>query len=129
VKKGRGSPACGRRRRRGTDGRRPWLVVAACAALLAGFALVSWLAVREKNATYDEPLHSVAAWTLSNRHDFRINPEDPCLWQYWAALPQSAQALRPDFSWNVWDGILGNADLHTPWVVRAALFGAGGARD
>jgi hypothetical protein len=94
-------------------------VLAACAALLSVFAAASWLAAREKNATYDEPLHTVAAWTLSHRHDFRINPEDPPLWQYWAALLQPADALRPDYSWNVWNAMLSNFDLRWPWVVRA----------
>jgi hypothetical protein len=105
-----------------------WKIAAACAGLLGLFAAVSWLAVREKSATYDEPLHAVSAWTLANRHDFRIDPEDPPLWQYWAALPQPSDALRPDYSWNVWDGMLGNFDLRWPWVVRAMYSEPGEAR-
>jgi hypothetical protein len=103
---------------RGARARR-WKGIAACAALLSLFAAFAWLAAHQKNATYDEPLHTVAAWTLANRHDFRINPEDPPLWQYWAALPQPPDALRPDYSWSVWDAMLSNFDLRWPWVVRA----------
>jgi hypothetical protein len=74
--------------------RRGILVIA---ALLAVFAGLSWSAVRTKSATYDEPLHAMGAWLALRGHDYRINPEDPPLWHYWAALPNGRDALRADF--------------------------------
>jgi hypothetical protein len=89
-----------------------------CAALLMIFALLAWLSVRGKCATYDEPLHVTAAWELARHHDFRVNPEDPCLWQYWAALPQSESALRPDRG-PLWQAIPSDIKWHWPWSVTA----------
>ena len=31
-----------------------------------------------------------------HRMDFRVNPEDPPLWHYWAALPNGPDALKPE---------------------------------
>ena len=35
----------------------------------------------------DEPLHAIAGWLQIHEKDFRVDPEDPPLWKYWAALP------------------------------------------
>ena len=69
--------------------------VVGCAALLAVFAFVAWLAVSSKSPTYDEPLHAVGAWLHLHERDFRVNPEDPPLWHYWAALPNGRGAMNP----------------------------------
>ncbi|MDQ3439541.1 MAG: hypothetical protein M3478_04240 [Planctomycetota bacterium] len=66
-----------------------------CALLLAFFAFVAWRAVSSKSPTYDEPLHAVGAWLHLHERDFRVNPEDPPLWHYWAALPNGRGALNP----------------------------------
>lgn len=63
--------------------------------LLALFATLAWVAVRSKSPTYDEPLHAVGAWLHLHHADFRVNPEDPPLWHYWAALPNGPDALNP----------------------------------
>src|SRR5437763_558412 len=63
------------------------LTVGICAALLATFAGVAWMAVRGKCATYDEPMHVASARAGVWQNDFRGTPDHPCLWEYWAALP------------------------------------------
>jgi len=65
----------------------PKITVSLCMALLGIFALLAWGGIRGKNATYDEVLHTPASWINTRYLDFRINPEDPPLWKYWAALP------------------------------------------
>jgi hypothetical protein len=67
-----------------------------CSLLLVAFATLSYTAVLSKSATYDEPLHAVGAWLHLWKHDFRVNPEDPPLWHYWAALPNGPGALKVD---------------------------------
>jgi len=69
--------------------------VVGCALLLAFFAFVAWRAVSSKSPTYDEPLHAVGAWLHLHERDFRVNPEDPPLWHYWAALPNGRGAMNP----------------------------------
>ena len=75
--------------------RYPARAVVGCALLLAFFAFVAWRAVSSKSPTYDEPLHAVGAWLHLHERDFRVNPEDPPLWHYWAALPNGKNALNP----------------------------------
>src|SRR4051794_44229 len=65
----------------------PRLALAAIVALLIVFAGLAYFAVSSKAPTYDEPLHALGAWQQLWTHDFRVNPEDPPLWKYWAALP------------------------------------------
>lgn len=66
-----------------------------CAALLIAFALLAWSAVIGKSATGDEPLHAVSAYTSTFLGDFRVDPEDPPLWKYWAMLPHHRGELTP----------------------------------
>ncbi len=37
-----------------------------------------------------------------NRHDYRIDSEDPPLWQYWASLPNGPNALKADVTGPIW---------------------------
>lgn len=67
-----------------------------CIAAVIGYACLAWIAVQTKSPTYDEPLHAVGAWMHLHRMDFRVNPEDPPLWHYWAALPNGPDALKPE---------------------------------
>src|SRR5436190_17376718 len=82
-----------------------WLLLI-CAVLLIAFAMVSYAAVLTKSATFDENLHVPAAWAHLRLGDFRVNPEHPPLWKYWAALGQvgSGMQLHP----ARWDRILEN---------------------
>jgi hypothetical protein len=74
----------------------------ACAALLVAFTAISWHAVVTKSATFDEPLQSVAGWLRLHRGDFRLNVEDPPLWEEWAALPNGGDALHVNFDGPEW---------------------------
>jgi hypothetical protein len=76
-----------------TDRRK--MAAAVCAALLVAYATVAWVSVLTKSATYDEPYHAVSAWTQLHLHDYRLDNEDPPLWQYWAALPNGIHTLHP----------------------------------
>jgi hypothetical protein len=58
-----------------------------CALLVIAFAVNAWLAVSTKCATFDEVAHAPAAYTHLRLNDFRMNPEHPPLWKYWAAVP------------------------------------------
>jgi hypothetical protein len=78
------------------------LTVACCGVLLLIFASLAWLGVREKCATFDEPNDSIEAWTVTRYADYRISPADPPLAYYWAAIPQSKNALRADFNSKYW---------------------------
>jgi hypothetical protein len=72
------------------------LAIAAIVALLLLFAGIAHFAVSSKAPTYDEPLHALGAWQQLHLGDFRVNPEDPPLWKYWAALPNGPRAIRAD---------------------------------
>ena len=65
-------------------------------ALLTSFAIMSWTAIVTKSATADEPLHALAAYMRTFHADFRLNPDHPPLWGYWAMIPQRATSLRVD---------------------------------
>src|SRR5688572_14309438 len=67
--------------------RRKRLTIGIVAAALLVYAALGWLSVTSKSPTYDEPLHAIAAWLQVHERDFRVDPEDPPLWKYWAALP------------------------------------------
>ncbi len=61
--------------------------ISLCLGLLALFSVLAWWGVKGKNPIYDEVHHAPAAWMHARYKDFRINPQDPPLWHYWAALP------------------------------------------
>jgi hypothetical protein len=93
----------------GTSARRYALVkwtILPCAALLGAFYLMAWKSVETKSATVDEPLHACAGYLHLFERDFRINPEDPPLWKYWAMLPHRAGELRPDPDVDLWNAQL-----------------------
>lgn len=71
-----------------------WIV----AALLLMFAIVSWTAVSGKSSTYDEPVHALGSWLVLHRGDFRIDPENPPLWQHWAGLGNGGDDLHIDLN-------------------------------
>jgi hypothetical protein len=71
------------------------LVAVACICLLLLFAVLAWIGIRGRSATFDEPVHVTEAWVAWHQHDYRIDPENPVLWLYWAALPQPSGAIKP----------------------------------
>src|SRR5438552_8218981 len=88
-----------------------------CAGLLVLFAAQSFLAVRTKSPTYDEPLHAAAAWMSLREGDFRVNTEDPILWKYWAALPDCFVPFDTQFSQERLDKVSEDAGLQWPFTV------------
>jgi hypothetical protein len=79
---------------------------ALCAALLSGFAALSLFSTLAESPTFDEPVQTVAGWTHLHLGDFRMNVEDPPLWEEWAALPNGRESLHPDLSGAPWRGLL-----------------------
>src|SRR4051812_16369567 len=75
---------------------------ALCGAGLLLFAAMSYTAVLKKSATADEPLHALAAYVCTFYGDFRLNPDHPPLWGYWAMLPQLRSSLKIDFDSADW---------------------------
>ena len=84
-----------RLRRRGRD-----LALLLCVGSLVLFALLAWLAVSQKSPTVDETTHVLGAWASYHLHDYRLDPENPPLWHYWAALPLGP--LPADFDSGAW---------------------------
>jgi 4-amino-4-deoxy-L-arabinose transferase-like glycosyltransferase len=84
------------------------LAVGIIAGLLLLFFLTSWNAWRDKSATFDEPLHFVAAWVQTHYGDFRCDPEDPPLWRYYVAGGTDAKELAMPTSGELWDSMLQN---------------------
>src|SRR5262249_19021405 len=82
-----------------------WAVLA-CTAMLTAFAARSWLAVGTKPPTTDEPLHATGAFLHVFCRDFRVNPEDPPLWNYWAMLASRRGDLKFDFGDPMWASCL-----------------------
>src|SRR5438105_3289528 len=76
-----------------------WVV---CLALLAAFYLLSWLAIQTKSITTDEPLHALGGYLRLKYADFRVNPEDPPLFAYFAMLPHPGRELNVNFDSPVW---------------------------
>ena len=51
-----------------------------CAAV---FAAAGWMPPpAAKAATTDEPSHAAIGWLMTWRHDYRISPDVPPLWEY-----------------------------------------------
>ena len=80
----------------------PRLTATLCVLLLTFFAVTAWKAVQAKSPAYDEPYHAISSWVQLRYSDFRIDNEDPPLWQYWASLPNGKSALRADFADDSW---------------------------
>jgi hypothetical protein len=93
--------------------------------MLSMFALLAWSAVQTKSPTYDEPLHAVGAWLHLHYGDFRVNPEDPPIWHYWAALPNGPTALHVDLDWSNYRLMLKQHYRQWGFVVQT-LYGVGG---
>jgi hypothetical protein len=91
-------------------------------ALLLCFATMSFLGVRDKSATYDEPLHLVGGMVHRYARDFRINPEDPALFGWWATLPHGKDSLSLNTSDAFYEGAT-TGDTDQQWLfVHDALY-------
>ncbi|MBC8108429.1 MAG: hypothetical protein H7Z14_17720 [Anaerolineae bacterium] len=98
-------------RRRGALG-----AIVVCAALVFGFALLSYSAVSTKSATFDEPYHFAAAYTHVFANDYRLDPEDPPLWSWLAMLPISRDALQTAPLELRWQQVIRDRDAAPGWV-------------
>jgi hypothetical protein len=92
--------------------------VVACAVLLTLFAVTAWLAIGTKSPAYDEPYHAISSWVQLRYFDFRIDNEDPPLWQYWAASPNARSALTADFSGEIWKSMPASVVRQWYWGVQ-----------
>ena len=99
-----------------------FLAIAICSALLIVFAIVSYSAVLSKNATFDEPLHALAGFTHRFKGDFRLDPEDPALFGYWAALPHRSDELKIDYNSDSWTQMPKGASWDSWRFCRDTLF-------
>jgi len=64
---------------------------------------IAMLAVRTKSVTYDEPLHTVGGWTVNQYNDFRLEPENPILFERYAGLlskPDELNLTRDSVEWK-----------------------------
>jgi hypothetical protein len=86
----------------GIDPMTPRFAKAACAALLLLFGALSYGSALKKSATFDEPVQAMAGWVRLHYGDFRLNFEDPPLWEVWASLLNGRDALKADFSNDDW---------------------------
>lgn len=80
---------------------RPPVFLGICIALTLLHGVLAFTAVSGKSSTYDEPMHALGAWVHWHQGDFRINFEDPPLWQYWATLLNSG-AMKVDWNDQYW---------------------------
>jgi hypothetical protein len=60
-------------------------------------------------------MHGVGAYVLARHHDFRVNPEDPNLWQHWANLAQPRDALKLDFNHPKFVDVFNDEDQRWEW--------------
>jgi hypothetical protein len=93
--------------------------ISICTGLLLLFAGISWFAAQTKSPTYDEPYHAISSWVQLRHLDFRIDNEDPPLWQYWASLPNGQSALTADFDSPNWKDMPGSLVHQWYWAVQA----------
>jgi 4-amino-4-deoxy-L-arabinose transferase-like glycosyltransferase len=91
----------------------------ACSALLLLFGLLSHRAAMTKSPTMDEPLHAAGAYAHVFLHDYRLNPEDPPLWNYWAMLPRRAADLKLRTEGTMWDGMLSETGYEMSYSIYA----------
>lgn len=100
------------------DRQSAWTAAALCAGLLAVYLVVGLRAKSQKSATFDEPLEGLGAWVGVRHHDYRLVPENPPLWQYWATLPLGKSALSADFKSADWNLITQNITQRYAWTIQ-----------
>lgn len=88
-----------------------------CVALVLLYGVMAFWAVSKKSSTFDEPLHSVGSWVHWHTGDFRINFEDPPLWQYWATFLNGRTALKFDRDNGHWQAMPGNVYEQWPFTL------------
>jgi hypothetical protein len=94
------------------------LTVTICTLLLGAFAALSWSAAQTKNSTVDEPGHALSGWLMWRYGDFRLAPENPSLWQLWAALPNVGREIQVHFDGKVFSDESFDSQGGINWVGR-----------
>jgi hypothetical protein len=97
------------------------ITIAVCCLLLLGFGILSWAAERTKSATYDEPQHAIAGYVLTQDGDYRLDPEDPPLWQRWANLLVTRGSFKADLNAPAFRESLSFLERRTTWL-RSTLY-------
>ncbi len=77
---------------------RPVRTILICTLLLCTFATLSWTASLGKSPTMDEPYHAMAGWMRLWHSDYRIDSEDPPLWNMIAAAANPPGSLKVDLA-------------------------------
>lgn len=62
----------------------PWVILPIFATVFTVMAIVS---LRQKSATWDEPIHLTAGYVALAKSDYRVEPTHPPFLRMWAALP------------------------------------------
>jgi hypothetical protein len=79
-----------------------WAALAVAAIVVAHVVLVD-RSVRTKSPTFDEPLHTLGAYLVAREADHRLNPEDPPLLHWIAAIPLARTTLNLPREHESWD--------------------------
>src|SRR5688572_8804118 len=95
-----------------------YLPAIACTLVLLISAAISWTSSIRQSATVDEPLHAVGAYVNTFDRDYRLNPEDPPLWKYWAMLPHRTSDLRIDRNSSEWAQLARDTDAGPRFAIR-----------
>jgi hypothetical protein len=106
----------------GPSNRRNLFAVIVCAVFLAAFAAISWCALLNKCAAFDEPLHFVGAWVQTHYDDFRCNPEDPPLWKFYLAAGTRSGDMKLDMRSDLWKQMLAEIPAPAVHYVRQIMY-------
>lgn len=95
-----------------------------CGGLCVLFAAIAWMAVRGKSATWDEPGHTATGWMMLWRHDYRLSPDVPPVWEDWISLANPSDALHFDAGSAKYQNLRSKPELFR-WCVRVLYQTAG----
>ncbi len=89
-----------------------------CGILIVQFFLLALLAVRQKNATYDENFHVLGAYSNLWLNDYRVDFDNFTWWSYWAALPQGPSGVKINRFNPHWQELVNfNIDIRDKWTM------------
>jgi hypothetical protein len=98
--------------------RHRWLGITVCAVLLTLFFAFGYRSVQVHSPTIDEPVHSSSGYFIRFDRDFRVDPEHPPLWKYWAMLPNRHSDLRSEPERALWEAALQDVRLEHTVAMR-----------
>ncbi len=77
--------------------------VATC-LILTGHAMLSWRAINNLSATFDEPMHVAAGYSYWARGDMRLDPNNPPLAKMLLTAPLLIQPASASWTTREWQG-------------------------